>query len=173
MTYWFYAKNSFKFLRPFCVKKGISCHYSLTSAHYLLSFQVLCSFKVSAGSGAIWIAWHAKNKWKNNCKQMTYRIYIIFARRNDKILPRLAAVWTKNTLYEQSRSAKRLIRARKTTAKGLRNCSTFALGPISCCYSLSSRHWLHFSPTLSGKSPVSQRNTVNSTKGKLLVISKY
>ena len=70
MTYWFYAKNSFKFLRPFCVKKGILCHYSLTSAHYLLSFQVLCSFKVSAGSGAIWIARHAKknqrtiaNKW--------------------------------------------------------------------------------------------------------------
>ena len=70
MAYWFYAKNSFKFLRPFWVKKGISCHYSLTSAHYLLSFQVLCSFKVSAGSGAIWIAWHAKknqrtiaNKW--------------------------------------------------------------------------------------------------------------
>lgn len=157
------------------MKKGISCHYSLTSAHYLLSFQVLCSFKVSAGSGAIWIAWHAKknrrtiaNKWW----PIEYT-FCIFARRNEKILPRLAAVWTKNTLYEQRRSAKRLIRARKTTAKGLRNCSTFALRPISCCYSLSSRHRLHFSPTLSGKSPVSQRNTVNSTKGKLLVISEY
>lgn len=170
MTYWFYAKNSFKFLRPFCVKKGILCHYSLTTAHYLLSFQVLCSFKVSAGSGAIWIARHAK-KIKEQL-QTNDPSNIHFARRNDKILPRLAAVWTKNTLYEQRRNAKRLITARKTTAKGLRNCSTIALGPISCCYSLSSLHWLHFSPTLSDKSPVSQRNTVNSTKGKLLVISK-
>ena len=79
--------------------------------------------------------------------------------------------WTPGPCFVLTR-AKRLIRARKTTAKGLRNCSTFALGPISCCCSLSSLHWLHFSPTLSGKSPVSQRNTVNSTKGKLLVISK-
>lgn len=32
---------------------------------------------MSAGSGAIWIAWHAKKKPKNNCKQMTHRIYIL------------------------------------------------------------------------------------------------
>ena len=76
MTYWFYAKNSFKFLRTFCVKKGILCHYSLTSAHYLLSFQVLCSFKVSAGSGAIWIARHAKKNQRTIAHKWPIGMYI-------------------------------------------------------------------------------------------------